>query len=142
MTILIQTSIWGELEIPEQSIYGFPKGLPGFDGETMFALIPWKDTPFFYLQSTHHSELSFLVVNPFEFVQDYSFELSEGDKEELRIQEQVSVFSIVTIQQEATKSTMNLLAPLVLNPVLQIGKQVVLHHSSYDTRHLIWKGGV
>lgn len=142
MTIQIQTSIWGELEIQEESIYEFPKGIPGFDGETMFALIPWEDTPFFYLQSTQHAELSFLVVNPFEFVQNYSFELSEGDKEELRIQEQVSVFSIVTIQQEATKSTMNLLAPIVLNPVLRIGKQVVLHHSSYDTRHLIWKGGV
>lgn len=142
MTIQIQTSIWGEINIAEESIYEFPKGLPGFEKETLFALIPWEGTSFFYLQSMHDSELSFLIVNPFEFAQDYSFELSEGDKEELSIQDEVSVYSIVTIQQEAVKSTMNLLAPLVLNPVRRLGKQVILHHSTYDTRHLIWKGGV
>ncbi len=94
--------------------------------------------------------LAFLLVSPFVFVPDYSFELSEADKEELEIQDQVSVYSIVTIQAEANKSTMNLLAPVVLNPDKRMGKQVVLHQSSYETRHLIWasdevapvKGGI
>ncbi len=83
-------------------------------------------------------ELSFLVVSPFEFKQDYSFELSDEDKEELEIEEEVAVFSIVTIHSEITKSTMNLLAPVVINPVKRVGKQVVLLQSDYMTRHLIW----
>ncbi|SCY96117.1 flagellar assembly factor FliW [Paenibacillus polysaccharolyticus] len=79
-----------------------------------------------------------MVVSPFEFKQDYSFELSDEDKEELEIEEEVAVFSIVTIHSEITKSTMNLLAPVVINPVKRVGKQVVLLQSDYMTRHLIW----
>lgn len=78
------------------------------------------------------------MVSPFEFRQDYSFELSNEDKEELEIKEDVAVFSIVTIHSEITKSTMNLLAPVVINPVKRVGKQVVLQQSGYMTRHLIW----
>ncbi|WP_405170834.1 flagellar assembly protein FliW [Paenibacillus sp. FSL H8-0280] len=148
--IKIHTSMWGEVEVQDEDVYQFPKGLPGFDEETEFALIPWEDTPFSYLQSAREPGLAFLLVNPFTFVPDYNFELGEVDKEELEIIEQVSVYSMVTIHSQANKSTMNLLAPVVLNPEQHIGKQVVLHQSSYDTRHLIWaeddaksvKGGV
>lgn len=148
--IKIHTSMWGEVEVQDEEVYQFPKGLPGFDEETEFALVPWDDTPFSYLQSTREPGLAFLLVNPFIFVPDYNFELGEVDKEELEIIEQVSVYSMVTIHSQANKSTMNLLAPLVLNPEQHIGKQVVLHQSSYDTRQLIWaeddaksvKGGV
>ncbi|SDK87205.1 MULTISPECIES: flagellar assembly protein FliW [unclassified Paenibacillus] len=148
--IKIHTSMWGEVEVQDEEVYQFPKGLPGFDEETEFALIPWEDTPFSYLQSAREPGLAFLLVNPFTFVPDYNFELGEVDKEELEIIEQVSVYSMVTIHSQANKSTMNLLAPLVLNPEQHIGKQIVLHQSSYDTRHLIWaeddaksvKGGV
>ena len=149
-TIYIQTSMWGSLEVQEEVVYQFPKGLPGFEEETEFAIVPWEDTPFSYLQSTREPELAFLLVSPFTFVPDYSFELAEVDKEELGIVEQVSVYSMVTIHSQANKSTMNLLAPIVLNPEQRLGKQVVLHHSDYNTRHLIWteddtksvKGGV
>lgn len=130
--------MWGEVEVQEKDIYQFPKGLPGFEEETEFALIPWEDTPFSYLQSVREKDLSFLLVSPFTFVTDYSFELSEVDKEELEIAEQVSVFSLVTIHSQANKSTMNLLAPVILNPESRLGKQVVLHQSMYETRHLIW----
>lgn len=143
--------MWGEVEVQEKDIYQFPKGLPGFEEETEFALIPWEDTPFSYLQSVREKDLSFLLVSPFTFVTEYSFELSEVDKEELEIAEQVSVYSLVTIHSQTNKSTMNLLAPVVLNPEKRLGKQVILHQSIYETRHLIWsedeeaksvKGGV
>lgn len=131
-------------------MYHFSKGLPGFDEENRFVLIPWEDTPFIYLQSIKEPDLSFLLVSPFVFAPDYTFELPEADRAELEIDEEVSVYSIVTIQSEVSTSTMNLLAPVVLNPSKKIGKQVVLHQSSYGTRHQIWpakdtnsgKGGV
>jgi len=148
--IIIHTSTWGKVEISGEDVYQFPKGLPGFEEETEFALIPWEETPFIYLQSVREPNLSFLLVSPFTFVSDYSFELSEIDKEEMGIIDQVSVYSMVTIHSQTNKSTMNLLAPVVLNPENRVGKQVVLHQTSYDTRHLIWaedeakseKGGV
>ncbi len=79
-----------------------------------------------------------MVVSPFEFKKDYSFELSEEDKEELKIEEDVAVYSIVTIHSDVTKSTMNLLAPVIINPAQRVGKQVVLQQTGYITKHLIW----
>ncbi|WP_339284432.1 flagellar assembly protein FliW [Paenibacillus sp. FSL R5-0486] len=146
----IQTSMWGEIEVQDEVIYSFSKGLPGFDDEHQFALIPWEDTPFVYLQSLQEQELSFLLVNPFLFSPGYSFELPEADRDELEIRDQVEVYSMVTIHTQVSRSTMNLLAPVVLNPENRTGKQVVLHQSGYETRCLIWpeeqlnsaKGGV
>ncbi|MEI2283221.1 flagellar assembly protein FliW [Paenibacillus polysaccharolyticus] len=142
--------MWGKVEVNEGNIFRFPKGLPGFEDETEFAIISSEDTPFSYLQSVKEPGLSFLIVSPFIFAPDYSFELNDLDKEELDIDDQVTVYSIVTIHSEINKSTMNLLAPVVLNPANRVGKQIVLHQSSYETRHLIWtedetksvKGGV
>ncbi|WP_339298292.1 flagellar assembly protein FliW [Paenibacillus sp. FSL R5-0623] len=148
--IHIQTSIWGEIEVKEEDIFKFPKGLPGFEDKTEFTLIPWEDTPFTYLQSIQEPGLSFLLVSPFVFMPSYSFELADIDKEELAIEDQVTVYTIVTIHSQANNSTMNLLAPIVLNPENRLGKQVILHQSGYEPRHLIWaeeektsvKGGV
>ena len=83
--IFIETSTWGKIEVDENSTYPFPRGLPGFENETSFALIPWEDTPFSYLQSLTEKELSFLVVRSIPFKQDYSFELSEEDKKNLKL---------------------------------------------------------
>ncbi|WP_433747808.1 flagellar assembly protein FliW [Paenibacillus amylolyticus] len=140
--ILIRTSMLGEIDVPLEDVYHFEKGLPGFERETDFALIPWEGTPFSYLQSINESEISFLIVSPFEFKTDYSFELSNEDKDELKLEDKVAVYAIVTIQSETVKSTMNLLAPLVMNPVTLKGKQVVLHQSGYETRHRIWSNNL
>ncbi|MNF03052.1 Flagellar assembly factor FliW [compost metagenome] len=45
---------------------------------------------------------------------------------------------MVTIKEDLERSTVNLLAPIVLNPVKRLGKQVVLHKSNYQTRHDLW----
>ncbi|MDP4098598.1 flagellar assembly protein FliW [Paenibacillus sp. P96] len=126
------------MELSEEDIYHFAKGLPGFETETDFAMVPVEGTAFHYLQSTTKPELSFLIADPFEFHSEYSFELADEDKEELKIEDQVAVYAIVTIHSEVVQSTMNLLAPLVLNPVTRMGKQVVLHQSGYETRHALW----
>lgn len=136
--VLIETLTWGSLEVASDQIYHFAKGIPGFDEETDFALIDKGDGLFVHLQSLKSPDLAFLLVDPFVFYPSYEFELPEGDGEELELEAQVIVRCIVTLRAQVEKSTINLLAPIVLNPEKHLGKQVVLHQVGYQTRHPLW----
>lgn len=133
--MIIETLSWGELEVSEEQTYSFPKGIPGFEEETSFALIAMEGTPFWYLQSMKEKGLSFLLGDPFPFFPSYEFELPEDETEELGVQSDVIVRCIITLKEQTEKSTINLLAPIVFNPVNRKGKQVILHKSTYGPRH-------
>ncbi|WDH98286.1 flagellar assembly protein FliW [Paenibacillus urinalis] len=137
MTIMIETSSWGQMEVEVDQIIQFNKGIPGFEEETKFAIISYDDSPFSIMQSIAEPSLSFLLVDPFLFEPKYEFELPEHDAEELEINGKVSVLCIVTIQETLIESTINLLAPIVINPVNCQGKQIVLHDTGYATRHKV-----
>lgn len=133
--LIIETLSWGKLEVSDEQLYHFPKGIPGFDEETDFALIAMADTPFWYLQSVKEKGLSFLLSDPFAFYPAYEFELPDDEAEELGIEAEVLIHCIVTLRDEVERSTINLLAPVVLNPTTRKGKQIVLHQTPYHTKH-------
>lgn len=139
--MLIETAALGQLDINEDQIYHFPKGIPGFEHETDFAVIDLKEGPFSYLQSLKTDNLALLITDPFVFYKGYEFELPKSEAEELAIQGSVQVLAVVTIKEKLEESTLNLLAPIVFNPVTRMGKQIVLHHSSYSTKQLLWTEG-
>lgn len=136
--MIIETVTWGSLEVAEDQLYHFAKGIPGFEDETEFALIDREEGPFVYLQSMKDKELAFLLVDPFIFYPDYEFELQTADTEELKLDQHILVRCIVTLKEQIEKSTINLLAPIVLNPAERLGKQVVLHQNTYQTKHSLW----
>lgn len=133
--MIIETLSWGRLEVDEEQLYHFSKGLPGFDEETDFALIAMAETPFWYLQSLRDKGLSFLLGDPFAFYPSYEFELPDDEAEELEIKSDVIIRCIITLKENIEHSTINLLAPIVLNPVGLSGKQIVLHRAPYHTKH-------
>lgn len=136
--MIIQTSMWGERDIPDSQMYHFPKGIPGFEQEHQFALIDEEDSPFIYMQSLNQVELTFVITDPFIFYPDYEFELPDSDSAELQIKDELSVRCIITVRENIEESTLNLLAPLVFNPEQRLGKQVVLQKVPYQTSHPLW----
>lgn len=133
--MIIETLSWGKLEVDEEQLYHFSKGLPGFDEETDFALIAMVETPFWHLQSIKEKGLSFLLGDPFVFYPSYEFELPDVEAEELEIESEVVVRCIITLKENVEQSTINLLAPIVLNPKQRFAKQIVLHRAPYHTKH-------
>ena len=130
--MLINTKFLGEVEIKESEILSFNQGLPGFPEYKQFILLSLDaDLPLALLQSTEEATVGFVVAFPFAFKQDYAFDLSEEDKEDLHIEkeEEVLTYSIVTLKETFVDSTINLLAPIVINANKKIGKQIVLQDS-------------
>ncbi|ATH93434.1 flagellar assembly protein FliW [Bacillus glycinifermentans] len=138
--MIIKTKYHGETQIQEEQIIMFANGLPGFSDEKKFVILPLsEDSPFVVLQSAETAELAFIVASPFVFFKDYGFDLDETTVEFLEIEaaEDVEVMAILTIEEPFEKSTANLMAPIVVNRKKMLGKQVILHDSPYQTKHLI-----
>jgi len=134
----VTTSRFGEIEIEEEDIVAFPKGLPGFDSYTKYVIVsPEQDEPFAYLQSLQDKDLVFIITDPFLFYPEYDFELSESAVAELGIESpgNVLVRSIISIPNELDQATINLVAPIIINGETRLGKQVVLGKTPYQTRH-------
>ena len=130
--MLINTKFLGEVKINESEILSFNQGLPGFPEYRQFILLSLDaDLPLALLQSTEEVSIGFVVAFPFAFKQDYAFDLSEEDKEDLHIEkeEEVLTYSIVTLQDTFVDSTINLLAPVIINANKKLGKQIVLQDS-------------
>ncbi|WP_339274934.1 flagellar assembly protein FliW [Paenibacillus sp. FSL W8-0426] len=127
-------------ETTMKEIYTFSKGLPGFEELKAFE-IQQHDEVFSLLTAVDNPAISFITINPFDFKVDYEFELSPENVDELSITDpgQVLVRSIITIHSEMSKSSANLLAPVVFNREKKLGKQIVLQNTDYRTKHYLWK---
>ena len=128
--MLIQTKLLGEVEIQPSEIITFEQGVPGFPNNKKFALLGiTEDLPIAMLQSMEDVDVNFVVAYPFAFKKDYAFDLSEQDKEDLNIKEQEDIvtYVVVTLKDTFEASTLNLLAPIIINTKNKLGKQIVLN---------------
>ncbi|MBK3494828.1 flagellar assembly protein FliW [Viridibacillus sp. YIM B01967] len=137
----IETKFLGSVEIEKENIITFEEGIPGFEESKKFVLLPLeKESPFCLLQSTEQVVVGFVVAFPFLFKKDYAFDLLESDKKVLRVKEESDIvtYSIVTLKDPLEASTLNLLAPVLINVKEKIGKQIVLQdNEKYALRHPI-----
>lgn len=125
----IETKFLGEVTIDEATILTFEEGIPGFPEEKQFVLLPIEaDVPLASFQSVHTADIGFLVAYPFAFKSDYAFDLSDADREQLQLEAEndALVYGIVTLKESFQNSTINLLAPVVINKLKKVGKQIIL----------------
>ncbi|MDG5786672.1 flagellar assembly protein FliW [Evansella sp. AB-P1] len=139
----IQTKFSGEVEINTQNIIQFEQGIPCFEDEKQFVLLPFSDSqsPFYILQSVTTEGLAFVVMTPFQFFPDYEAKLPDSVVEKLAIEseEDVALFVVLTLRESLQESTANLRGPIVVNSKKQLGKQIVLNESNYHTKHPLAK---
>lgn len=119
----------------------FAHGIPGFEHLKGFRLVQEEDSGVFAnLQSVEDENIAFLVADPFLFYPDYEFELPEHIKEDLKLQDEsdVQVWGIVTVGGTLEDSTLNLMAPIIINRRLGLGRQVILQKTPYQTKHRLF----
>ncbi|RXK30534.1 flagellar assembly protein FliW [Bacillus velezensis] len=141
--MIIKTKYHGEIRIDEGQIISFENGLPGFNAETQFVVLPLsEDSPFLALQSVKQEHIAFIVASPFIFFKGYEFDIDHATLELLHIEdiEDVEVMAILTLEEPFENTTANLKAPIIVNKKEMKAKQIILHDASYETKHLIGGG--
>lgn len=133
----LQTKYLGEVDINESDAINFINGIPGFIEETKFVLLDLPGNPLFQiLQSIQSESVAFILTNPHQIYKDYAFELDDNTVNLLGIESEhdVAVLSIVTLGQSFEKSTLNLKAPIIINPNTKNGKQLILNTDDFATK--------
>ena len=157
--INIKTKFFGEIDIDEEQIIFFPFGLFGFEEYNRFILLHDKDDEesiFRWLQCLDDETLCFTVMEPDFICEDYSPKLPENILVKIGVNninganssnnsEDLIYLIIAVIYEEITKSTANLLGPVVINSKNRMAMQVILEsgeaqNSSYKTKHRLFDG--
>lgn len=139
----ITTNYFGELEVDENEMLHFEKGMLGFEELKKYVLI--KDNEIFieWLQSIEETT-SFAVMDPFIADDTYSFEIPDKVLNELNIttKEEVMIRTVVIIPEDITKIRTNLQSPIIINIKEKKAMQIILD-DAYPMRYEFYhKAGV
>ena len=132
----VRTTRFGVIEIAEDRVITFSKGLLGFPERIRFCLLqPGEDACFFWLQSLDDPNLAFVVTDPTLFVPDYNVPIRREQIDALSIKEVADAQVFVIVNKVDGVLTGNLQGPLVVNTLERCGEQVVLAEKRWTTRH-------
>lgn len=138
--MFIKTKFFGEIELNSDQLWHFPKGIPGFEDEREFALLPIEgNTMFQVMQSTNVSEIALIVANPYTLVEDYSFDIDEPTIKLLEIKKEDDIFvlGVLSLNDPLETSTINLQAPIIFHVSKKIAKQMIINDQKFSVRHII-----
>ena len=137
-TIIVPSSRFGDLDVPADSVIEFPAGIIGFPSAKSFIMLEHKP-PFSWLQSTQDPDLAFVVVDGFEFGQQFDVKPPVGDRDtDFREDDEFAILIIVTVRPDPRMTTANLKAPLFVNMRNRRGLQVIFDDPRYSTRFPLW----
>lgn len=135
----VSTTRFGDIELNEADVFHFPEGIIGFPDFNRFVVLEHNPgSPFRWIQSITEGEMAFVVIDPLLLDPDYPMDKL---KESLAVGDtplkDIGAAAIAVVPPAPHPITVNLLAPLVLDPNRRIGRQIILNGTDYTTRHVI-----
>jgi flagellar assembly factor FliW len=127
-------SLAGSDDFPTLELVG---QILGFPNHRRFALVRFdSDGAIFELCSLEDADVRFVVVPPALFFADYAPEIPDAAAELLQAEpaDELLALVLVTLSEELSDATANLLAPVVVNPRTRLAAQVVLDDTSLSLR--------
>lgn len=141
----IETKWFGTVEISDEKVIIFDKGLIGFEDCTRYAIVyeteNEKDNTIMWLQSLDEVSLALPVIRPELVKEDYDpvveDELVYGLGNNIR-EADLLVFVTLTVPSDITKMTCNLKAPIIVNSDTMRAVQLVASNEDYAVRFPIY----
>jgi flagellar assembly factor FliW len=113
MSITLESSRFGTLEIASEDVIEFPTGLVGLGGRRYTIVAPSATGPFRWLHSLDDAALALPIANPWDFFADYAVELSEPDAARVGT-DSAAIWVVVRAGDELSDFSANLHAPIVI----------------------------
>ncbi len=115
----------------------FDRGLFGFPQATSFLLAPTSREGFYWLQSTEHDALCFVLADPFVFFRGYVVDLPDIEAAYLGAKVPGNVVILVTVtlpDGSGRAASANLQGPIAINVRNRVGRQVILNQPGFGVR--------
>ncbi len=111
------------------NIIDFDNGIPGFEELSKFIILPLKEyPPFQVFQSLEAPPIAMFVIpiHYFESKQEIKIERIDLEQIGVRSQDETDIYFVMKMSQEEKIFTVNTKAPIVINPKILQGCQVIL----------------
>lgn len=135
MTLRIETLLMGEVEINEEDILFFTRGLPGFPDYHRWVLAGEDGQTIRWLLSVDCGHIALPVTQPELIDPAYDPEIPTDVLDDFEATDSTDLTRLVILnlpKDRPWRGTANLLAPVLLNPANRKGRQVVLTDDRYD----------
>lgn len=137
--MIYKTQYFGEIDCDEAELFHFPFGLPGFENEHSFLLIPFDESggTIFSLQSAATPALSFIAIDPFTLLPDYELELTDADLQRFGVKrwQDLSYCVLCSSKVPISESTVNLRCPVAIDLDTRRCEQIIMDTARYGMRH-------
>ena len=137
----ISTKHFGKIEINNDEIINFKDGILGIEQYTKYTLVNMPNNEkIVCLQSIEEESIAFLLVKPWDFFPDYDIDISDDELAKIKCHklEQLAVFNIITLTDDISKTTANLLAPVIINITDKEAMQIIVDSDQYKTKHFVF----
>jgi flagellar assembly factor FliW len=128
---------FGAFPVEDANIIDFTDGLPGFEQTRKFVLLSSPElSPLHLLHHVEGPAASFLAVDPRVVLPSYRTDLVGADRLRLGATDGQQLLWLALVTMDAGQGpSVNLRAPIVVNPARMLGCQVMPHNSLYPLRH-------
>ncbi|MDD6332831.1 MAG: flagellar assembly protein FliW [Clostridia bacterium] len=141
----VQTKWFGEIEVSDEKIITFEKGIIGFEDWKKYTLVydaeKEEDVSIVWLQAVDEPTLALPIMKPEIVYEAYDpiveDEIINSLGENIKDAE-LMVFCALTVPQDLTKMTINLKAPIIINVDTMKGVQLIADNSDYQVRYPIY----
>jgi flagellar assembly factor FliW len=118
MSLTVESTRFGTLEIEPDAVLSFPRGLIGLGGSRYALLSTDPDSPFSWLHSIEDPDLALPVTRPWDFFPNYEVVLGDAEAAALGLAVDAAADVWVTVRatERVEDFTVNLRAPIVVAP--------------------------
>src|SRR3954463_6716957 len=115
-TITLESTRFGQLEIPHDAVVEFPNGLIGLGGRRYALLARSEDSTFVWLHSLDDPDLALPLTNPWQFFTSYEVELADDEADRIGVaqREDTAVYVTVRAAEQLEDFSANLRAPIII----------------------------
>jgi flagellar assembly factor FliW len=121
--MLLDTTRFGKIEQTPSEFLIFPEGLIGFEELKLWTIL--IDHRLSWLQSVENPQIALPVASPFDFVPDYRIRVAREDWEAISLTAREKPLVLTVVNHIQTQWTINLHAPILINPNHRLGMQIV-----------------
>lgn len=127
---------FGDFEADPRNLVTFPQGVPGFERCRSFAILTSPAAaPLQCLHAVDGVPATFLALDPRLVMPEYRCQLGDTDAVRLQSTDPASLLWLALLSfDEQGNALANLRAPIVINPRLMIGFQLMPHNTLYPLR--------
>lgn len=141
--MLVKTKFFGEVDLPEEKILTFDRGLIGFEDYKRYTILydcEKESSNISWLQSVDEPSFAMPIIKPWLVREDYNpvveDELLQGLGE--LTDDNLVILLTMNVPADLKNMSANLKAPIVINSDTRKGAQVVVENQDYEIRFKVY----